>query len=102
MGMGGGMAPHRAEDVQIIRLANAEATTLAETLNQIYAPGQSGIRVTSDQRTNSLLVAGSEQQIEALRKLVSELDQPVKERPMPRDESRRKKEPDRKPDDPAK
>ena len=62
--------------VKIFMLKNADAQKLSETVTTVF--GRQGITTTVDARTNSLIVSGDADTLEEVRKLVAELDKPVK------------------------
>jgi general secretion pathway protein D len=94
------------EDLTVIKLQHADAATLAQQISEIYgadvrgaAPtptrtrsrtrrttttptpsastGEAQVRIVTDERTNSLIVLSSRQQLEDIRRLVARLDIPV-------------------------
>ncbi|MEM9801916.1 MAG: secretin N-terminal domain-containing protein [Planctomycetota bacterium] len=77
-------APRR--DFRIIALANAEAPTLAGLLSTLTAPANQQmatdgppmrdvpLRIVPDQRTNSILLAGKAEDLDAIAKLIAQLD----------------------------
>ena len=71
-------APHEtaaAQEMRVIRLAHADAQEMADTLAQFIAddPGSTA-KVRADAATNSVLVAGSEPQIDQIMNLIARLD----------------------------
>ena len=54
---------------------------VAATLREGLGPAS---RAGVDPQNNSLVVTGTEEQIEALRRIIAELDQAAKDRPTPR------------------
>src|SRR5262245_39077748 len=78
---GGGRTERAApakEDVVVVPLRHASATALARTLQQVYSNSltgrMAGLRVASDERTNALILAGTEEMITTVRALVEQLD----------------------------
>jgi len=78
---GGGRAAQAApakEDFVVINLKNASATALARTLQQLFGQplGRGGVpRFASDDRSNALIVAGSQEVLDVVRALVQRLDE---------------------------
>jgi hypothetical protein len=66
----------RAEEVQILTLKNATAKDLATLLKEVYGR-TSGVALTADPRTNSLIVAGDKTLLDTIKALVERLDQPA-------------------------
>ena len=74
---------------QVIRLKYAEAAPTAKILNELVGsvtpgfggqrPGQN-LRITNDDRTNSLVVRASAEQIVGIKELVDQLDRPVEQK----------------------
>lgn len=62
--------------VNIFKLKNADAEKLRPTIATIF--GGQRLTVTVDARTNSLVVAADKDTLEEIRKLVEELDKPLK------------------------
>lgn len=75
--MGGGgagpMRPHADEDFKILRLKHAKAAPTAKLLKELYGE-RSAMRVASDERTNSVLVAGQDDQLARVEAIVMKLD----------------------------
>jgi Ca2+-binding EF-hand superfamily protein len=68
----------KTESTDILALRNAKATDMQRLLRQLYAKGaMASIQLVADERTNSLLAYGSEEQLVELRRVVSELDRPL-------------------------
>lgn len=65
--------PGAAKEVRIFRIANANADELAETLCNM-ADRYPTTQIAVDARTNSLIVSGTEEEIEALDDLIEYLD----------------------------
>jgi hypothetical protein len=72
---------------QVIRLKNAEAAPTARILNELVGSGtpsgfggqrtSQSLRIVNDDRTNSILVRASAEQIAAIKELLDQLDRPV-------------------------
>jgi type II secretory pathway component GspD/PulD (secretin) len=72
-------APQAAEErLVVIRLKSAPAAELFNTIAPLF-PGKDGPIITSDARTNALLLRGSQKQIEEVTLLIRELDVPAAE-----------------------
>lgn len=66
--------PDDKAEIKIFRLKNAKAPQLAKTLNDLLQG--MAVRITTDERTNSLLVRGSRPLLEEIQVLVRNLDDP--------------------------
>lgn len=62
--------------VRIFKLKNADAQRLSGIVANIF--GRQGVTATVDVRTNSLVVAGDDDTLEEVRKLVVKLDGPAR------------------------
>jgi type II secretory pathway component GspD/PulD (secretin) len=70
-------AAKHAESFQVIPLQHSSADELAATLRSLFSRNPD-IRVMSDSRTNSLLIAADPQDIERIEALVERIDIEVK------------------------
>jgi hypothetical protein len=67
--------PQGLGDIQIHPLKHTQARAVVQILNQVYGPGRAGLRLASDDTSNSLLVGGTEEQVKQVLKLVDQLEQ---------------------------
>lgn len=73
----------KKQNIDVIPLKYASASSLVTTLSKLQQNAQSGNKrgsqpaILADERTNSLVIRGSTSQRDRLRKLVKELDQPT-------------------------
>jgi type II secretory pathway component GspD/PulD (secretin) len=78
-------AEPQVKDFRVYRLRYADATELAQTLLKLLQGGDGqALRLVGDQRTNSLLGAGSPQQQAQVEALINELDRPVEGKTEPK------------------
>jgi hypothetical protein len=79
-------APEAAgEQTQLVRLKYALAPELAQTLQSVFG-GRGGPAIVPEPRSNTLIVRGSEKQVEEVHRLIRELDiegEAKKPRPAP-------------------
>jgi len=69
---------------QIIPLKHSRAQSLAQLLGQIYGSGtRTGLRLASDNQSNTLVVIGTEAQVKEVLRLVEQLEQLTKEARQP-------------------
>ncbi len=66
-------APDTTEQARVIRLEYAAADAVASTVNRLIE-SKPGARVAADAATNSVLVRGSQAQIEQMMDLIAVLD----------------------------
>jgi type II secretory pathway component GspD/PulD (secretin) len=79
-GRSDGEATDSARVFQVFRLKHTLAGTIAPILQQLLGTeGRGGPRVSSDERTNSLLIAAGPEQLEAIEALLRHLDRPAKD-----------------------
>lgn len=70
--------PGRAtSQIKVFSLKYARAASLSGTLQQTFAGRPTSLRIVPEERTNSLLVTGSEEDMEVLEGLIQRLDQTV-------------------------
>jgi hypothetical protein len=71
--------PQRLGDFHIHPLKHIRAGSVVQIVNQLYGPARGGPRLAADDASNSLIVAGTEQQVHDVLKLVTRLEEVSKE-----------------------
>jgi hypothetical protein len=78
-----GKAPAQAQtegEFRIVRLSYARAAEMAKTLTAVFQ-GAESFRVIPEERTNAVLLSGSEAELHKAERIITELDREVAEKP---------------------
>jgi hypothetical protein len=74
-----------APEIKMFRLKNARAADMERTLAKMFqGGGRAGLRIASDERTNSVLVSGAPTQLDEVEAVLNRLDTPDGAKPPPR------------------